>query len=100
MKGIKNIIGLLVLVFGIQAAPIFGAEFPVPSMGWAGPADAPPPQQHSEQEAGSASAPGPLHPQKVPEEASMPEKKETPFKEFVPSERIEPDQAVDFPADI
>lgn len=46
------------------------------------------------------------HASEIPQEASndkkndSPPEKASPMKDFVPSEEIEPDKAVDFPADI
>ena len=57
-------------------------------------------QRRSGKAESDASPPGPDPSLKDSEKEVTPGKKKIPFKEFVPSEPIEPDHAVDFPVDI
>jgi hypothetical protein len=89
-----------ILVFGFGVSLACGTGIFSGSGGWTAFADPPLQQKRSENREPGVAAPAPIQPRKVPEESMPPEKKKTPYKEFVPSERIEPDHAVDFPADI
>ena len=102
MKRIHAILWVLVLAFGIQTYVFVGTA----NGGWNGwfvlaaAADATPSEKRVEKSGGGAPAAGTSKPREAPGKEPKPEKEKMPFKTFVPSERIEPDHAVDFPADI
>lgn len=95
-KRTYGILRILVFVFGMPAILAFGTGLDPPSRGWAGSRDPARLQPKTDIAESDAATP---RPEEIPGNEPAPEKK-TPFTEFAPSERIEPDQAVDFPADI
>ena len=100
MKKIQKVISVLLIALGTcsYAGTVEG--------GWGGQfvlaaaADAASSEKPAETGGGSDPAAGTSKPRKASERAPEPEKETMPFKTFIPSERIEPDHAVDFPADI
>ena len=90
------------LVFGIQIYVCVGTADEGRSGRFvlAAAADANPSEKRVEKSEGRAPGAGTSKTRKAPEKEPKPEKEKTLFKTFVPSERIEPDHAVDFPADI
>jgi hypothetical protein len=89
-----------VLVFGFGASLALGTGIYPGSGARAASADPHLQQERPGKDERGAATPAPAQPRKVPEKEMPSEQKKMPFKEFVPSERIEPDHAVDFPADI
>jgi len=102
MNKIQINLWVLMLAFGIQTYVCVGTA----SGSWSGrfvlaaAADAASSEKRVEKSGGSAPAAGTSEGREASEKELKPEKEKTPFKTFVPSERIEPDHAVDFPADI
>jgi hypothetical protein len=97
---IENIFWVLMLAFGVCTCVgtvdgVWNTQFVL-----AAAADATPAEKGGVKSGEKAPVTKSKKPGKAAEKAPEPETEKMPFKTFVPSERIEPDHAVDFPADI